>query len=130
MDLVVVMLLTYTFNNGGSNGIFVELNVVDNMPKMKVIDFLTSIFKMFNLTAFYDGETIKVRTLDKFYEEGTSYDVSQYIHADKHTVDKANIYSRIDFEYQEASTFAIVNSNEITNDEFGNERLKQLIYLL
>ncbi len=114
---------TYTFNNGGSNGIFVELNVVDNMPKMKVIDFLTSIFKMFNLTAFYDGETIKVRTLDKFYEEGTSYDVSQYIHADKHTVDKANIYSKIDFEYQEASTFAIVNSNEITNDEFGNERL-------
>jgi hypothetical protein len=114
---------TYTFNNGGSNGIFVELNVVDNMPKMKVIDFLTSVFKMFNLTAFYDGETIKVRTLDKFYDEGTTYDVSQYIHADKHTVDKANIYSRIDFEYQEASTFAIVNSNEITNDEFGNERL-------
>ena len=114
---------TYTFNNGGSNGIFVELNVVDNMPKMKVIDFLTSIFKMFNLTAFYDGETIKVRTLDKFYDEGTSHDVSQYIHADKHTVDKANIYSKIDFEYQEASTFAIVNSNEITNDEFGNERL-------
>ena len=114
---------TYTFNNGGSNGIFVELNVVDNMPKMKVIDFLTSIFKMFNLTAFYDGETIKVRTLDKFYDEGTSHDVSQYIHADKHTVDKANIYSKIDFEYQQASTFAIVNSNEITNDEFGNERL-------
>jgi hypothetical protein len=78
---------------------------------------------MFNLTAFYDGETIKVRTLDKFYDEGTSHDVSQYIHADKHTVDKANIYSKIDFEYQQASTFAIVNSNEITNDEFGNERL-------
>ena len=114
---------TYTFNSGGSNGIFAYLNVVDNMPKMKVIDFLTSIFKMFNLTAFYDGETIKVRTLDNFYAEGTSHDISQYIHADKHTVDKANIYSRIDFEYQQASTFAIVNSNEITNDEFGNERL-------
>ena len=115
--------ITYTYNNGADIPVSTGLNVVDNMPKMKVIDFLTSIFKMFNLTAFYDGETIKVRTLDKFYEEGTSHDISEYIHADKHTVDKANIYSKIDFEYQKASTFAIVNSNEITNDEFGNERL-------
>lgn len=113
----------YTYNGGNAIGVSSGINIVDNMPKMKVIDFLTSIFKMFNLTAFYDGETIKVRTLDKFYDEGTSHDVSQYIHADKHTVDKANIYSKIDFEYQQASTFAIVNSNEITNDEFGNERL-------
>jgi len=113
----------YTYNSGGANIISVGLDVVDNMPKMKIIDFLTSVFKMFNLTAFYDGETIKVRTLDKFYDEGTSHDISQYVHADKHTVDKANIFSKIDFEYQDASSFAIVNSNEITNDEFGNERL-------
>jgi hypothetical protein len=113
----------YTFNNGLANTISTGLDVVNNMPKMKVIDFLTSIFKMFNLTAFYDGEIIKVRTLDNYYYEGTSYDISKYIHADKHNVDKANIYSKIDFDYQNASTFAIVNSNEITNDEFGNERL-------
>ena len=113
----------YTYNSGGANTISVGLDVVNNMPKMKIIDFLTSVFKMFNLTAFYDGETIKVRTLDSFYAEGTSHDISQYIHADKHTVDKANIYSKIDFEYQNASSFAIVNSNEITNDEFGNEKL-------
>jgi hypothetical protein len=113
----------YTYNSGAANTISVGLDVVNNMPKMKVIDFLTSIFKMFNLTAFYDGETIKVRTLDNYYLEGTTYDISEYIHADKHTVDKANIFSKIDFEYQKSSSFAIVNSNEITNDEFGNERL-------
>ena len=61
-----------------------ELHVARNMPKMKVIDFLTSIFKMFNLTAFYDDrrilangttnadyDKIKVMTLDDFYSEGT-----------------------------------------------------------
>ena len=115
--------ITYTYNNGADIPVSTGLDVVDNMPKMKVIDFLTSIFKMFNLTAFYDGEIIKVRTLDNFYTEGTSHDISEYVHADKHTVDKANIFSKIDFEYQNASSFAIVNSNEITNDEFGNERL-------
>ena len=127
---------TYTFNSGGSNTISTGLDVVDNMPKMKVIDFLTSIFKMFNLTAFFDdrrilanGTTnadfgkIKVMTLDDFYSEGTSYAIDEYLYTDKHSVSKANIYSEIDFLYQDPSTFAIINSNEITNDEFGNEKL-------
>lgn len=126
----------YTFNSGGSNTISTGLDVVDNMPKMKVIDFLTSIFKMFNLTAFYDdrrilanGTTnadfgkIKVMTVDAFYSEGVSYSIDKYLYTDKHTVSKANIYSEIDFLYQDPSTFAIINSNEITNDEFGNEKL-------
>jgi len=126
----------YTFNSGGSNTISTGLDVVDNMPRMKVIDFLTSIFKMFNLTAFYDdrrilanGTTnadfgkIKVMTLDDFYSEGTSYTIDEYLYTDKHSISKANIYSEIDFVYQQPSTFAIINSNEITNDEFGNEKL-------
>ena len=126
----------YTFNSGGSNTISTGLDVVDNMPKMKVIDFLTSIFKMFNLTAFFDdrrilanGTTnadfgkIKVMTVDAFYSEGVSYSIDKYLYTDKHTVSKANIYSEIDFLYQDPSTFAIINSNEITNDEFGNEKL-------
>jgi|9_EtaG_2_1085328.scaffolds.fasta_scaffold01085_9 hypothetical protein len=126
----------YTFNSGGPNTISTGLDVVDNMPKMKVIDFLTSIFKMFNLTAFYDdrrilanGTTnadfgkIKVMTVDAFYSEGVSYSIDKYLYTDKHTVSKANIYSEIDFLYQDPSTFAIINSNEITNDEFGNEKL-------
>ena len=112
------------------------LDVVDNMPKMKVIDFLTSIFKMFNLTAFYDDRRIlsngtvngdygkiKVMTLDDFYREGTSYNIDEYLYTDKHTVHKANIYSEIDFSYQDPSTFAIIKNNEFTNDEFGNEQL-------
>ena len=112
------------------------INIAANMPKMKVLDFLTSIFKMFNLTAFYDdrriltdGTTntdfgkIKVMPLDDFYSEGVNYDITEYIYTDKHSVSKANIYSEINLNYSEASTFAIVNNNEITGDEFGNERL-------
>jgi len=126
----------YTFNSGNDNFLSTGLDVVDNMPRMKVIDFLTSIFKMFNLTAFYDdrrmlanGTTnadfgkIKVMTLDDFYSEGVSYTIDEYLYTDKHSISKANIYSEIDFVYQQPSTFAIINSNEITNDEFGNEKL-------
>ena len=126
----------YTFDSGNDVYLSTGLSMVNNMPKMKVIDFLTSIFKMFNLTAFYDdrrilanGTTnadfgkIKVMTLDDFYSEGISYTIDEYLYTDKHSVGKANIYSEIDFIYQDPSTFAIINSNEITNDEFGNEEL-------
>jgi hypothetical protein len=107
-----------------------------NMPKIKVIDFLMNIFKMFNLVAFFDdrrilpnGNTntdfgkIKVMTLDDFYSEGVNYDITEYLYTDKHSVSKANIYSEINFNYSDPSTFAIIHSNEITGDEFGNERL-------
>lgn len=107
-----------------------------NMPKIKVIDFLMNIFKMFNLVAFFDdrrilpnGNTntdfgkIKVMTLDDFYSEGVNYDITEYLYTDKHSVGKANIYSEINFNYSDPSTFAIIHSNEITGDEFGNERL-------
>ena len=126
----------YTFNSGGSNIVSSGLEMSANMPKMKIIDFLTSIFKMFNLIAFYDdrkilnnGSTnadfgkIKVMTLDDYYSEGTNYDITEYLYTDKHSVGKANIYSEINFKYSDPSTFAIIHSNEITNDEFGNERL-------
>lgn len=130
---------TYTsdpYYNTGTFTVSAGIEVAANMPKMKVLDFLTSIFKMFNLTAFYDdrrilpnGTTntdfgkIKVMPLDDFYSEGVDYDITEYLYTDKHTVSKANIYSEINFNYGEASTFAIVNSNEITGDEFGNEKL-------
>ncbi len=130
----------YTITNPAtSNNTFTVssgLEMSANMPKMKIIDFLTSIFKMFNLIAFYDdrkilnnGSTnadfgkIKVMTLDDYYSEGTNYDITEYLYTDKHSVGKANIYSEINFKYSDPSTFAIIHSNEITNDEFGNERL-------
>ncbi len=48
-----------------------EFIITDNIPSMKVIDFMTGLFKMFNLTAFIEDDgTIKVQTLDSFYAAG------------------------------------------------------------
>ena len=106
-------------------------NIASQMPKMKTIDFLTSIFKTFNLTAYYIPESvgdssagkIKVRTLDSYYNTGKTIDLTKYIDTSKIDVNRDNLYSTIDFEFQKPSTFAIINANELTYDEFGNERL-------
>jgi len=106
-------------------------NIASQMPKMKTIDFLTSIFKTFNLTAYYIPEyvgdssagKIKVRTLDGYYNTGKTIDLTKYIDTSKIDVNRDNLYSTIDFEFEKPSTFAIINANELTYDEFGNERL-------
>ena len=106
-------------------------NIASQMPKMKTIDFLTSIFKTFNLTAYYIPEyvgdssagKIKVRTLDTYYNTGKTIDLTKYIDTSKIDVNRDNLYSTIDFEFEKPSTFAIINANELTYDEFGNERL-------
>ena len=40
------------------------------VPKMKVLDFLTNVFKMFNLVAYIEDGITVVKTLDSFYNEG------------------------------------------------------------
>lgn len=99
-------------------------NIGNNMPKIKVIDFLTGIFKMFNLTAYVDlNDNVIVETLDDYYTNGTTIDVSKYIKTDNIDVNKNKLYSKIDFEFDKPKTFATINSNELRPDEFGNERI-------
>ena len=46
-----------------------EFNITQQIPKIKIIDFLSGLFKMFNLTAYVnDVGVIVVQELDKFYE--------------------------------------------------------------
>ena len=114
-------------------GVVVEntFDLATQLPKMKTIDFLTSLFNVFNLTAYYvpsfarseDAGKIKVRTLDSYYAYGKVNDITKYIDTAKTSVNRDELFSTIDFEFAKPSTFAIINSNNITYDEFGNERL-------
>ena len=57
-----------------------EFVITSQIPEMKVIDFLSGIFKMFNLTAFVNNAgTIVVKTLDSYYSGGTTYDITEYV---------------------------------------------------
>jgi len=104
----------------GSGGVSIR----SQMPKIKTIDFLTNIFKMFNLTAYLEGSNIVVKTLDEYYADGTSYDITKYIDINQQDVERSKIYKLINFNFSEPKTFAIDKSNEITNREFGNAKFK------
>jgi hypothetical protein len=72
---------TDTFDTGSyTHTATFQFNISQQIPDMKVIDFITGIFRMFNLTAFVDKITneIVVKPLDVFYSSGQPYDISKY----------------------------------------------------
>ena len=131
---------TAVFNIGGTGASIAttgEIIITDNVPKIKNIDFLTGLFKMFNLTAYYiddasdaDFGKIYVDTLDNFYADAInnpssgSYDISSMIDVANTNVDAPINYTGIDFKYEEPSTLLAINHKEQFNDIFGDERTR------
>lgn len=95
----------------------------DVFPEIKVIDFLTGLFKMFNLTAYFnDNGIIEVKTLDSYYQTGGEIDLTQYIESSETTVKPSKIYKTIEFKYKGLATYLAKNHNEIFNSEWGTEK--------
>ena len=85
----------------GSN-IFIQ----DYLPKMKVIDFLTGLFKMFNLVAYtklFDS-TIYVETFDDYMTKGVSRDITSYVDINASTIDRPVPFNQVNFKYSDPVT--------------------------
>ena len=78
----------------------------NEMPDISVMDFLMGLFKMFNLTAYFEEGVIKVLPLDDFYSSSTStYDITEYLDKSDSEVNSALPFSVINFSYNEAKSF-------------------------
>jgi hypothetical protein len=96
--------------------------IAEQIPKMKIIDFLSGLFNMFNLTAYVDGVgTIVVRTLDSYYADSTTvYNIDKYLDTTKSTVDIALPFKEINFSYKGLGTFLAKQFNQLTNSGWGS----------
>ena len=108
------------------SAIFV-FNISKQMPEIKIIDFLSGLFRTFNLTAYVEDDIIKVETLDSFYESGRgsdisteeAYDITKYIDVDTTSVDVPLIYNDIRFKFKDTKTFLANKFGEIQNRAWG-----------
>lgn len=99
----------------------------EHLPEMKIIDFLSSVFKMFNLTASVDDDNIiNVKTLDSFYEDGTTHDITEYVDTSSGTVQALLPYSSIDYLYEGTETFFAAHHKELSagNTDWGSDFYK------
>ena len=108
---------TYSFP---SNSILNNFVVTRQVPKMKIIDFMTSLFKMFNLTAYKENGIIVVQPLQDFYNAGTTYNITDYVEVDSSNIAKLMQFSEVDFRFKSKEYFLAKFSDEIQNDDFGN----------
>ena len=126
---VLIQSGNYSLDSGNQQDLGGGVLLSSQMPKIKTMDFLSSLFKTFNLTAYFVPDNaqdefagqIRVRTVDSFFQNGNEIDITPYVDTEKTQVDRNNLFSEINFEFEKASTFSIINANQLSNDEFGNE---------
>jgi hypothetical protein len=94
--------------------------ITDNIPDMKIIDFLAGLFKIFNLTATTKNGKTTVDTLNNFYSGGTARDVTEFVDNTTKTVDKALPYRAINFKYEDTGNILAKQHNEQFQKEWGS----------
>ncbi len=117
----------------------------EQIPEIKIIDFLNGLFKMFNLVAYiiedetdseYSTSTtkrvgtpnaVKIMTYDDYYADAVNnnsngtIDVTKYIDVSTHDVDTILPFREINFEYEETDIILIEQHKKISNGKiFGN----------
>ena len=91
------------------------------IPDMKIIDFLSGVFKLFNLTAFQNRDgIIEVKSLDDYYKSSTKHhDLTKFIDKTQTTVDSILPFKDINFKYKGTKSFLANQHNEFANNEWG-----------
>ena len=110
-----------------------EFIMTEQIPTIKVIDFMNGLFRMFNLTAYYDNQTllvngntnpdfgkIKIQTLDSFYGSNfNTWDISKYVNVNKSSVNVGLPYNEISFTYEGVDTLLAATFSQENSTKWG-----------
>jgi len=116
------------YTASGTNFTFITDNQI---PEMPVLEFLTGIFKTFNLTSFVETDgTIYVDTLDNFYankkSQSTPYDISKFVDVNTITVEPALPFREVKFGFKDTGTYLAKIHKQLFADVWGEERYTQV----
>ncbi len=99
-------------------------NLSLNLPKLKLIDFLNGLFKMFKLVVIADEyDNIYIDTFNNYYASGGVYNISRYIKTDTLEVSRGNLLNEIKFNFKEPKTLLNNQFKINTGLGYGDEEL-------
>ena len=126
--------IIWRFTGGGNTDVYQSTNFVLNnkfefiisqqVPDMKIIDFLTGLFKMFNLTSYVkDNGEIYVDTLDSFYGQvsATEYNIDEFVDPSKSQVNSGLPYREINLKYEDTGTLLAKQHEQLKNSVWAQE---------
>ena len=101
--------------------------VQDNIPDIGILEFLTGIFKMFNLTAFIEDDPssddfgkVVVKTLDSFYAGGSSRDITEFVDTSQGESNFSVPFNDIQFKFADPKTFGAFFFEKLNNRQLGS----------
>jgi hypothetical protein len=71
------------------------------MPDMRIIDFLNSLCKMYNLVITYDGVQYVFTPLESYYAAGRVVDINNAVDRKSLAYEEVPIFKKVDFRYKE-----------------------------
>ena len=108
--------------NSQSSSIVTSATIIitEQIPKLSIKDFLNGLFRAFNLTAYVDflGHVV-VKTLDNYYAGGDSFDITEFVKTEQHTVGEALPFSNVDLEYSEPKSILAQTFLSMNNRRYG-----------
>ena len=88
-----------------------NIDIVNYVPDIKTIDFLTGIIKTFNLMIIpRPNNTYEFAPLEMFYNAGKTLDITEYTYENEMSINKPKLFKSINFTYAE--------SKNVLNEQF------------
>ena len=92
----------YYITASASTGTAGTYSVQKNLPDMSVMEFLSSIFKMFNIIAEVDASlNISTKHYDYFMSQGEVKDFTEYVDVSGYDVNRPNLFSSLLMSFEE-----------------------------
>ena len=116
---------TYFLTTASEDTLNSTFVTADNLPKIKIIDWLTGLFKAFKLVIIpQDDGTFYVDTLNRYYAKGTIYEVTKYIDFESYDVERGKLFSEINFNFEDPETIINQEFKKNTGTAYGDEEVK------
>jgi len=96
------------------------LNASILAPNLKIADFVSAIFKAFNLVCVGENETtFTIEPLQDWYSLGGEKDITKHV-INSSSVKRLPLYKQIAFKYKESKSFLNKNFSALFNRQYGD----------
>jgi hypothetical protein len=107
--------------NTGIN--YITIDMKDNLPKIKVIDFFQGLMKMFKLVIRpISSDSFYLNTLNGYYSDGNILNITPYTDLKNVNIERPLVYSKIEFQFEKTNNVAGKKYRELNdpyNDKIG-----------
>lgn len=100
--------------------IVIQTRILQNLQDIKVFEFLTGLFKTFNLIAYAENDEIIIDDLQSYYANGRIIDVTEFIETKKETVKRGEFFKEINFKFQESKQIIADEFKQSNNQGYGD----------